>query len=147
MSKSCPISTYRVDTNIIRFISFQVAFVSFLFIISGSTIFILLLVYDFIIRALRARKYSPFFFLAKKAANHFCNTVKMSDEAPKRFALFIGLVFSVLILLFSMLNLKTISIFIAVTLIICASLEAIFNYCVGCKIYQLLQSLKKISNQ
>ncbi len=146
MAKSCPISLYRVDTNIVRFISLQVSIISILFIVSSSPIFALILVYDFSIRSFRITKCSPFFLFAKAASDHFCTKPHMVDEAPKRFALFIGLAFSIVMFLLSIVGWNTAADVAAGILLVCAVLETLFDYCVGCKIYQIIQSLKKIGN-
>jgi len=142
MPKSCPISLKMVDSHIIRVIAMQVSIVAILFIATNLPIFIFILLFDFTIRAFRITKCSPFFMFAKYITKHIYKKPNMSDEAPKRFALFIGLAFSIAIAILYILKLTFYAKIVTTILLICALLEAMFNYCVGCKVYQLLQSFK-----
>ncbi|MMZ66658.1 hypothetical protein D1872_291730 [compost metagenome] len=63
----------------------------------------------------------------------------MSDEAPKRFALYLGWGMSVAITLFALLHATHFAIFFIAILLLCAALEMFFEFCIGCKIYQYLQ--------
>jgi len=62
----------------------------------------------------------------------------MEDDAPKRFALILGAVMLMMILSTNLYSLETISWILSVNLIILKLLDVIFNYCVGCKLYQFI---------
>ena len=61
--------------------------------------------------------------------------VKPVFAAPKRFAARIGAFFSLLIGIFLTIDWSIFSLIVGTLFIICAVLEAFFNLCVGCYIY------------
>jgi len=139
MTQSCPISFNRIDTHLVRLVAVQVILISILLLWTNNIAFALLLLFDFSIRTVNIKKLSPFVSVAKFIISTFQISPKLCDEAPKRFALYLGLGiigFFTLLLLFSFTKIATIMI---ITLIICAGLEASFDYCIGCKIYHYLQ--------
>jgi len=141
MAQSCPISLNRIDSNLVRIISLQVIVVSLLLVLSSNLIFAYILLFDFSVRTLNIKKISPFTIVAQFFLRFFRLQPQLCDEAPKRFALYLGLGivgFLTLLLLFSFT--KT-AILLAVILILCAAFETMFDYCIGCKIYYLLQIL------
>ncbi len=139
MTKTCPISFNRVDANFVRIIAFQVITIALLLIYTQELIFALVLLVDFSIRILNLKKFSLLSYIAQFIINYFNIQTQPCDEAPKRFALYLGVVIITLftILYFFQFNLLA-SILVSI-LLICALLEAIFDYCIGCKIYHLLQ--------
>jgi len=143
MTKACPISLKMVDSHIIRVIAIQVSIIAILFLATNLPIFIFILLFDFSIRAFRITKCSPFFMFAKYITKYVYKRPSMSDEAPKRFALFVGLVFSIVIVILYISNLIFYAKVVTTILLVCALLEAMFNYCVGCKVYQVLQQFKR----
>lgn len=146
MSPSCPISTRRVDTNMMRIISFQVVLFTLALLFTQEKFFTLILLFDFSVRTLRMPGLSPFHTVGKMMLNGWGAEPKMSDESPKRFALFFGLITSFFLSLFYISGAFEIATFIAVILLICALLEALFDFCIGCKIYYAIQLLKAFKN-
>jgi len=142
MTHSCPISLHRVDSNVVRLIAVQVIMVSSLLILTHNLLFSLILLFDFLVRTLNLKTLSPFLIIAKRVIQTLQIQPQLCDEAPKRFALYLGLAivgFSTLLFLFGFLNT---AIFMVSILIVCASLEALFDYCIGCKIYHYLQFIR-----
>jgi hypothetical protein len=68
---------------------------------------------------------------------------KLIDGSPKIFAAKLGFLFSTLILLFTTMDYKLLSSGVGIMLILFALLEGTFNFCVGCKIYSIIESIKK----
>lgn len=129
-----------IDSNVVRLGAFFVI----ILLISGlyyPIIFIFIFI-DFLLKSIKLR-YSFLSFLAKIILHKILKLkIKPVDAFPKKFAMKIGLVFSILILttLFFELNLIfniILSMFLTATF-----LEAFFNYCFGCKIYSILFNLK-----
>lgn len=143
MSRSCPLSFKRVDANIVRFISVLVTLTSILFLLSGKVVFALLLCVDFTLRFMKLHKFSPFFILANKTLQTFVVKPKLCDEAPKRFAVALGFGMSSVIAVLALLKMPLIAYILVSVLLICALFEALFDFCVGCKLYQLLTYIKK----
>lgn len=109
---------------------------------TGSSMVAVLVFLDFALRSSRYASYSPLVVVAKYILDFFCVHAKLSDEAPKKFARYLGLVSSFFIVLFSFSGWVKVSMIIAVILVLCAFFEAAFDYCVGCKIYHLIQMTK-----
>lgn len=144
ISKTCPISTRRVDTNMVRVISFQVALFTVIFLITQESFFVLVLLFDFIVRTLRLSKFSPFHLIAQLILSGWGIAPQLSDESPKRFALYLGLGISLLLVLLMVTGFMYLATFIAILLLICAMLETAFDFCIGCKIYYSIEILKGI---
>lgn len=146
MSPSCPISTIRVDSNMVRIISFQVALFTVILLFTQESIFALVLLFDFFIRTIRKPKFSPFYHIATFILTGWGIAPKFCDESPKRFALYLGLVASLFLAVFYLAGFTTFATVITIILLICALLETVFDFCIGCKIYyaiQILNSMKK----
>lgn len=139
MSPSCPISTKRVDSNMVRLISFQVAFFTIIFLLSQESFFALVIFFDFFMRALRLSSFSPFEIVGNILLRGWRIAPKLCDESPKRFALYLGLVTSLFIVVFYFTGFEIFATVIAVILLICALLETLFDFCIGCKLYYVIQ--------
>ena len=142
MSPSCPISTRRVDSNMVRVISFQVALFTVLFLISQESLFAFILLFDFLMRALRLSKFSLFEGVGRFVISGWGIAPKLCDESPKRFALFLGLITSLFLVVFYVAGFTTFATAIALILLFCALLETLFDFCIGCKIYYAIQIAK-----
>jgi hypothetical protein len=64
---------------------------------------------------------------------------RMSDEAPKRFALYLGWGMTIFITLFSLLGYSLPVEILVWVLLSCALMEALFEFCVGCTLYHYLK--------
>ena len=142
MSPSCPISTRRVDSNMVRVISFQVALFTLILLITQESLFAFILLFDFFMRALRQPQFSPFQIIGNFVISGWGIAPKLCDESPKRFALYMGLVTSLFLVVFYASGFTTFATVIAVILLICALLETLFDFCIGCKIYYAIQIVK-----
>jgi len=139
MSPSCPISTRRVDSNMVRIISFQVALFTVLLLLTQESVFALVLLFDFFIRTIRQSKFSPFHIVGQFVVTGWGIAPKLCDESPKRFALYLGLITSLFLVVFYLAGFTTLATSITIILLICASLETLFDFCIGCKIYYAIQ--------
>ena len=144
MSPSCPISTRRVDANLVRIISLQVAFITVALIITAHPLLAVILLFDFTVRILRKNEFSLFHMIGKGVINKWALTPKPCDESPKRFALSLGFLTSLLLVIFYMTGLQMIATSIAIILLLCSALEVAFDFCIGCKLYYAIQLTKNI---
>lgn len=144
MSPSCPISNKRIDTNLVRVISFQVLLFTVIFSVTHMGIFIYIVLFDFMMRVFRQERFSPFWLSARSLLTHWNTVPKYTDESPKRFALYLGLITTAAITVLALLGYFKAATFVALVLIICAFLEVLFDFCIGCKIYYALQLSKVI---
>ena len=146
MAQSCPISLRRVDSNMVRVISFQVSLFTVILLMTQESIFALILLFDFFMRTLRYLQFSPFHHIAKFVLTGWGIAPKLCDESPKRFALYMGLVASLFLAVFYLAGFTTFATAIATILLICALLETLFDFCIGCKIYYAIQLGKGFFN-
>ncbi|MGB5505308.1 MAG: DUF4395 domain-containing protein [Sulfurovum sp.] len=142
MSPSCPISTRRVDSNMVRVISFQVLLFAVVLLITQEILFAFVLLFDFLMRALRQTNFSPFQIVGNFIITGWGIAPKLCDESPKRFALYLGLVISLFLVLLYVAGATTFATVITVILLICALLETLFDFCIGCKLYYAIQIVK-----
>ncbi len=146
MAQVCPISTRRVDSNMVRVISFQVALFTTILLITQESIFALVLLFDFFMRTLRQSQLSPFQIIGNFVLTGWGIAPKLCDESPKRFALYMGLVTSLFLVVFYIAGFTTFATAITIILLICALLETLFDFCIGCKIYYAIQVGKGFFN-
>jgi len=144
MSPSCPISNRRIDTNLVRVISFQVLLFTVIFSVTHISIFIYIVLFDFVMRVFRMERFSPFWQSATFLLKHWNTVPKYTDESPKRFALYLGLFTTVVIAALALFGFLKTATFVALVLIVCAFLEVLFDFCIGCKLYYALQLSKVI---
>ncbi len=142
MAPSCPISLQRVDSNFVRLISVQIASVSLLLLLTHNYLLVFLLFMDFSLRLLRVRAISPFAIVALFFVKKLQLTPRPSDEAPKRFALYLGWSMSLLMVLFVLFGVWNGVLFLAWILLACSMMEALFEFCIGCKLYYLLIQMR-----
>jgi hypothetical protein len=142
IAASCPISNKRIDSHIIRAISFQVALFAMILLFTQELFFAMILLFDFLVRTLRLQKISPFYLIAEFILTGWGIAPKLCDESPKRFALYLGLTISIFVVLLYIVQLYTIATVIIAILFICALLETMFDFCIGCKIYYAIKIVK-----
>jgi len=148
---SCPISGEQRDNTTVRVVA------GFVFVIGGASLMVAFLVstgtatiitgflaLDFIIRAFIRPKYSPVATLARGVVSALNLPRKLVDNAPKVFAARIGVLFSVVTTILYAANLLFAGSVVLVILLICASLESFFSFCLGCWMYSLFP--KKLGN-
>jgi hypothetical protein len=127
-----------VDTKIIRTIAFITMTISIIFLFSVYQWLIIPLFIDFLLRWFNP-KYSPLAFICKIFHKNILNTKpEMVYSAPKRFAVLIGIILTGLMTIAFLLGFQILFIVLAVSLLIASSLQAIFDYCLGCEIYNVL---------
>ncbi len=120
-------------------ISFQVALFTLLFLITQQSFFAWVILFDFFMRALRLSNFSLFQIIGKFVLKGWGVAPKLCDESPKRFALYLGLVTSLIIVVFYFAGFILFATVVAVILLICALLETVFDFCIGCKLYYAIQ--------
>lgn len=152
LNYSCPITGDKKDNTTIRIIA------GIVFTITGATLAIGslyssrlaavifgLLGVDFIIRAFLLPKYSPLAIVGSSIVSVFNFKKLMVDSGPKIFAARIGVIFTLIGTILYALDYTTSASIVAGILLLCAGLEAFFNFCLGCWMYSLLpKSLKKL---
>ncbi len=143
MIQSCPISQKRVDTHIVRSISAIASLTALLFLFTNQGFLLFLLFFDYSMRLIRLEKFSPFYQISVFIVKILKLQPHKSDEAPKRFALVLGLSMTFFMILFYLFSLPSLVYMLVVILLFCATLEALFDFCIGCKIYPYVASFQK----
>jgi hypothetical protein len=123
----------------VRVISFQVALFTVILLITQESFFAFVLLFDFLMRAVRQTNFSPFQIVGNFIITGWGIAPKLCDESPKRFALYLGLVTSLFLVILYAAGLTTFATAITIILLICALLETLFDFCIGCKIYYAIQ--------
>ncbi len=130
----CPVSTQRINRNVVRITGFMMATMIALYAITGSIYFIIAITIDFFIRAFTSLKYSPFSWLAGQIVRVFKLKEMQIDKAPKIFASRVGFLFALATVILYYFH-PTSSLIVGLTLMGFALLESAFNFCVGCVVY------------
>jgi len=147
---SCPISSKYIDSRLIRLVSFQVTLIAAVILLTENIFFTALLFFYFLMRTLRVTQMSPFYLSAKYLLAFRETTPGLCNEAQKRFSLYMGLVLSGILLFLFILKQSYTTTLILEILFICALLESLFEFCIGCKIYsaiEILNPLKRVKKQ
>ncbi len=142
MSKSCPIMNRKVDANLIRINAALVVALTVAFIYTGSIFFALIIAIDFFMRVFLKEKCSYLLRISAFLKKIFIKKEVIVDAGPKKVANIFGFVFAYTMLFFAVLGFAKTALSIATVLLICALLEAVFNYCVGCQVYYIYQTVK-----
>ncbi len=128
---------YYTDENTVRLTAFLVIITVAVSLFFKWPFLLLLLVFDFIIRAL-GLSLSPLALFSKSIIKIFGLKRKPIFAAPKRFAAALGAIFTLLVFLLMRNGLDSLAFVFGFVLIILASLESFFKICVGCYLYQFL---------
>ena len=142
MLNICPISNNTIDEKIVRIMSFLTLILVILGYFLSYWIFLFIAI-DFLLRIFY-KNFSPL----KKVSQLIVKILKIKmrkliDAAPKKFSAWVGFIFSKIIFWLLFFNFIFIAKTFIIIFLIAVSLETFFNYCLGCKIYSFLQSLKK----
>ncbi|BAF69877.1 DUF4395 domain-containing protein [Nitratiruptor sp. SB155-2] len=133
---SCPISSERVDVVQLRISGLFFILFTLLYLLSQNILFFLPVVFEMILR-LFDKRLAPFLYTAKLIQNLFAIRPKLEDGASKNFALKLGLVIAICIIVSA--TIPVVSYTFASILLLCIMLEALFGFCVGCVVYQQIQ--------
>jgi len=131
----CPVSPDSINEKAARTNAFFTVAIVGLALYQNNYFISLLLGFDFSLRAFSSGQYSPLRFLAKQLTSLLRLGMKPINASPKRFAAGVGMVFSLLIALFQMLDLSLYANITAGLLMFFALLEGGLGFCMGCYIY------------
>ncbi len=134
----CPVSSDRVLEAQPRVSALLVIALLGLFLFTQLWIVPLFLAFDFYIRGYTKGRYSIVGRLSNIITLRYFNNSTLIDKAPKIFAARLGMVFSIVIFILSIVGLQTVAFFFSFVLILFAGIECFLNFCIGCYIYSLL---------
>ena len=135
MKEMCPISFKQVNAAL------AILSIIFFFFTPYKWI-ILVLSIDFFIRGFLNPSYSFYSAISKTILRIFKIKPLMVNAGPKIFAAKIGFIFCCMIAVSYLLNFQRISLIIGSFFVFFAALEAIFRFCIACKIYPFIYKMK-----
>ena len=131
----CPVSPDSINENAARINAFFTVAIVGLALYLNNYFISLILGFDFSLRTFSSGLYSPLRFMAKQLTSLLRLGMKPINARPKRFAAGVGMVFSLLIASFQILDLSLYANIAAVFFIFFALLEGGLGFCMGCYIY------------
>jgi len=141
MSYACPITFEKVDSTVSRFSSFFVSGVVVYYLYTSNLYVLYFLFLDFFMRIFCQRKFSPIYLSSVLIKKVLGLKECLSDSGAKKLAGVFGIFFVALLILLHQIDLSELSIIVGAVFITCSLLDALFNYCIGCKIYYLLKKI------
>ena len=134
----CPISSERIDSNVSRLTVFLNVVLMALFLVTLNPVYIIVVTVDYFIRAALHVKYSPIRLVAVGAVQGLNLKKKPIDLAQKIFASRLGLLCAFASTVLLLLDYNIASMSIAGFLMVLSIMDSVFNFCVGCLIYNYL---------
>ena len=135
MSQSCPLAFRQIDGTIARLNALSVFVLLSLFLVTKSPFILLFLGADFMVRLYGNKNYSLVFQLSKVIKRLVGLQSEMVDAGAKRLAAHFGLFFVALSLASALAGFEVLMQVTVGVFLFCLSLELLFAYCIGCKIY------------
>jgi len=132
---TCPVSAERVDNNVTRIIAAFVLILALAGLVLQNYFIYLFLLYDFSTRTFFNGKGSLLKLLGKQTVKAFNIKPKPINAAPRKFAAGLGLIFSLSIGILIFLELIIPSFVVGGILVICAFMESVLGFCLGCYVY------------
>ncbi len=141
MSHSCPMSFENIDSNVSRLTSVFVSLCVVGFLLTNNIVFLLFLFADFSLRIFCNKELSPLFRVSKFLKKSFKLKDAPVDGGAKQLASYFGLFFVLLLIIAYGLNWFTFMYIVAIIFLVCSLLDALANYCLGCKIYYIIKKI------
>lgn len=137
---SCPISSSIIDDSQFKLAGLFYIVLLCLYLVGGY-LFLVGYVFVDILMRLSPLGRSPILFLSALFAKAAKLKYIPKNEAPKRFALMLGSVMLLLIMVTHIYSLDLLAFVIASNLVVLKLLDVVLDYCVGCKLYSILTNL------
>jgi hypothetical protein len=138
----CPTSLERIDARTARLSAFIVVSMIIIYLLTGNAWIMIALAFDFGIRSFVSISTS----IIGQASGLILRALQIkpvwTDAAPKLFAAKLGFGFSLAISIAAFAGAPMPAIVLASALLLCAGMEALIGFCVGCQMYALLLRLK-----
>ncbi|WP_420150777.1 DUF4395 domain-containing protein [Spirosoma sp.] len=137
----CPIDGVKMNESKARTVAFGVLLLIVAFLLTSFWPILLFMLMDFALRAFNYGTYSPLARISDQVVRVLDFPVRLVDQAPKRFAAGVGLIFSITLLIVQAVGLNTFV--LAGILAVFAALESLAGFCAGCYVYTFLPSFLK----
>lgn len=137
---SCPANT--VDEHAARVVAAMVVILAIVSVATAEWFVMVLLALDFVVRGFVDRHYSPLRFVAKNITAAAGWQSRPVYAPPKRFAAQVGAAVTTLATVFHAGGFHNAAAVTTALLIVAASLEAAFGFCLACWIYPYIHGLR-----
>jgi len=137
MAPTCPITFRQIDGTIVRINALSLSLMLLAYLFTNQIFFIYFLGADLIIRLFINKSLSPINQLSKLIKATIRAKTQNTDAGAKRLAAYFALGFSLSIIVLHSFAFVNEAKVLSAIFVLFASLEVIFNFCVGCKIYFL----------
>jgi hypothetical protein len=141
MAHICPIEGTKINEPTVRIVALFIAITSMLGAWFQSPVIFFFLAFDFYVRGFGKKQWSLFRYMAIHTVTILDVKEKLIDAGGKKFAAKIGFTLSVLLTLSSILQWSIAVYTLGSILVLCATLESVLAFCVGCEIYSLYKKL------
>ncbi len=141
MSQTCPLIFRQIDGTIARISSSYVLFLVCLFFLTSQVFFLYFVSVDFLMRLYGLKEYSLIHQLSIATKKLLSLKTEMTDAGAKRLAAGFGLFFMLLLIAEFHLKLDLLLVVTFIIFLICSSLEVLFSYCIGCKVYFIIKKI------
>jgi hypothetical protein len=141
----CPIAGYKIDEKVARVVAGFVVLATVFGLLAAPGVarwIFLFLAYDFGVRAFSRPRWSLLGRLSAQILKALRVAPRGVDAGPKRFAARIGLLFSVALLVLTQFDQDVVTQVVAAILVVCAALEALLGFCLGCQMWTLWYSVR-----
>ncbi len=132
---TCPVSAERVDNNVTRIIAAIVLLLAIVGIVLQNYFVFIFLSYDFLTRTFFKGNGSLLKLIGQQIVKFIKLNPKPINAAPRKFAAGLGLIFCVTIAVLIFLQLIVPSYIVGGTLALCAFMESVLGFCLGCYVY------------
>ena len=141
MAHTCPIEGTKINEPTVRVVAFLIATTAIAGIWYQSPIIFLFLAFDFYVRGFDKKEWSLLRQIGIRIVTVFEVKEKLIDAGGKKFAAKIGFLFSAALTLSALFHWQFTLIGLGGILVLFAVLESALAYCVGCKVYSVLNKI------
>jgi hypothetical protein len=144
---SCPVDYGQLNQNLVRSYALVIFILLMLIIIFKWLWLVYVLLLDFFLRMTFGIRRGLFCLLLARILSMLDVPEKPVNALPKKFAVKVGFVFSMLTVLLHLANANIAFTVVLVIFAVAVGLEAFFNFCLACKFYKYFLKLPEMSTQ
>ena len=142
MNKVCPVSYQQVNERVAQLNAVLVILSMLVFVFTPFKLIIAVMAIDFFVRGFINPAYSLYSAVSKTIIRALKVKPLMVNADPKVFAAKIGFLFASSILVTYFSGYYGVSLVLVSILVLFAALEAVFRFCLACKIYPYIYRIK-----
>jgi hypothetical protein len=147
MNQQCSISADRINERAARINAGLTLLLLAVFLLTSSPVVLAFLLLDFVCRGLLRGRFSILGFVSRSLFKALRVQPVLVNAGPKIFAVRLGLLFSAIVAGLELSGAGEAAWAAAVVFALPVALEAVFGYCVGCRIYTLLITTREVKRR